>query len=171
MSANVVNNPRISWIHYHLGAIHPFLPELDPPKMSAAGPTTWRTSRLPAWSGPENYTMDLETLPPFEGHRWLPLRNGDNTDKTPIALTEYSEGGPGWESWAIATQEHYSLFTNLEIDPHLHMYRFPIWESVYDRISINFIAVSGDDILDYGPVPDGDEAFFAVDLPKQLGRR
>lgn len=172
ISANVVNSPLISWIHYHLGASRPFLPELTPPSKKAAGERgTWKTSELPIWQGPENFTMTLDTEPPFKGHRWLPLGEGNNTDNTPISLVEYNSFGTGWTRWAVAAQQHYSFLMNLEEDPQLDVYRFRIWETVYDRLSINFFAIMGNDILDNGPVPGGDEEYFTQYLPKRLGRR
>ncbi|KAI9796671.1 MAG: hypothetical protein M1825_006520 [Sarcosagium campestre] len=171
ISANVVNSPVVSWIHYHLGVVHPFLPELKAPEDNSTDPSnSWRTSELPVWNGPDGFKMTLDTLPPFKGHRWLPLGKGQNTDATPIALTEYAPHGPGWNKWAIAAQEHYSLLKNVEDDPELKRYKFPIWETVYLRLSINFIVFSGDDILDNGKMPDGDEEYLSVILPKKLGR-
>lgn len=169
ISANVVNSPLISWIHYHLGATRPFLPELTAPsKKPTAG---WKTSELPIWKGPDDFTMTLDTEPPYKGHRWLPLGEGKNTDDTPIALVEYNSWGTGWTKWPIAAQEHYSFLMNLEEDPQLEAYHFKLWETVYDRLSINFLAIMGDDILDNGPVPAGDEEYFTQILPKRLGRR
>ncbi|KAI9787045.1 MAG: hypothetical protein M1816_007716 [Peltula sp. TS41687] len=171
VSANVVNSPLISYIHYHLGASRPFLPELTPPSQKAPGGRgAWKTSELPMWDGPENFTMTLDTEPPFKGHRWLPLGEGRNTDDMPIALVEYNSFGTGWNKWAIAAQEHYSFLMNLEEDPHLDVYRYRIWETIYDRLSINFLAIMGNDILDNGPVPAGDEEYFTQVLPKKLGR-
>ena len=30
ISANTINQPAQSWVHYHLGADHPYLPETEP---------------------------------------------------------------------------------------------------------------------------------------------
>jgi len=169
VSANVINSPLISWLHYHQGAVHPFLPELAPPA-TPPSPKEWRVSQLPEWTGPANFTMTLDTLPPFPGHRWLPLLKGQSTDTTPISLAEYNPHGAGWNHWALAAQQHYSLFQNLETDPQLGAYQFELWDTIYDRLSINFVVFMGDDLLDNGPVPDGDEEYLTSILPKKLGR-
>jgi hypothetical protein len=31
ISANIVNQPPLSWVHHHLGVVKPYLPELDLP--------------------------------------------------------------------------------------------------------------------------------------------
>jgi hypothetical protein len=31
VSANIINQPSLSWVHQHLGVINPYLPELEPP--------------------------------------------------------------------------------------------------------------------------------------------
>src|ERR1700712_4705324 len=31
VSANIMNQPSLSWVHYHLGAVKPYLPDLSPP--------------------------------------------------------------------------------------------------------------------------------------------
>ncbi|KAI9683414.1 MAG: hypothetical protein M1829_005486 [Trizodia sp. TS-e1964] len=170
VSANVVNSPLLSWVHYHLGVVHPFLPELVQPPNLDQETKTWEISNLPIWTGPDDYKMDIETPPPYMGHRWLPLKPGSNTDNTPIAESQYEPFGRGLYMWAMAAQEHYSLFQNLEKDRELKMYAFPTWETNYDRLSINFISFSGDDILDNGPVPEGDEEYLTQVLPKKLGR-
>ncbi|KAH0557065.1 hypothetical protein GP486_005146 [Trichoglossum hirsutum] len=172
ISANVVNHPLVSWLHYHLGAIRPYLPELLLPEQSERNKSSWRASELPAWTGPSTYTVQnsVDFTPPYQGHRWLPLTNGENTDRTPISGTEYHPHGPGWKVWPVAAQEHYSFLENLEKDPMMSSYRFELWDSVYDRLSINFIAFLGDDILDTGPMPGDDELYLTVTLPKKLGR-
>ena len=39
VSANLVNSPSLSWLHYHMGAIHPYLLETKAPNTSA-GPSS-----------------------------------------------------------------------------------------------------------------------------------
>ncbi|KAF5854750.1 hypothetical protein ETB97_012265, partial [Aspergillus alliaceus] len=29
VSANVVNNPALGWLHYHIGAVRPYLPDIS----------------------------------------------------------------------------------------------------------------------------------------------
>lgn len=38
VSANVINSPLMGWVQYHMGAMHPYLPEFDvyePPLLDA----------------------------------------------------------------------------------------------------------------------------------------
>lgn len=170
LSANVINNPLLSFIHYHLGAVLPFRPET--PARPDLHPSTWKTSGLPSWTGPADYAPDLcSDCSRDVYHRWLPLPAGHTTDNTAIESTEYSPHGHGWKSWEMAAQEHYSFFANMERDPALSAYKFPIWKSFYDRVSVNFICFTGDDVLDNGPMPEGDEEYLTVILPKKTGRR
>lgn len=168
VSANGINNPALSWVHYHLGAIHPYLPELVPPKK--APESSWRASKLPQWRDGALFDRHEWFDAPYENHRWLPLGPGYTLDGTPITTTAYDKSGPGWNNWAIAAQEHYSFLENLEKD-ELARYNFGIWDYQYERLSINMIAIWGDDIVDNLPFPEDDEQFLTVDLPKRLGRR
>ncbi len=136
--ANLINSPETGWLHYRFGAIHAYLPELEPPQNPSAdskGPTAWRASALPEWKG-ENMTFpvagiragkdddggvlapDMPGAPPFQGHRWLPLPGGANKDeelwRTPMAETSYDPNGPDWGSWSLGAQAHYSFLENLE---------------------------------------------------------
>ncbi|KAL9057975.1 MAG: hypothetical protein Q9206_002113 [Seirophora lacunosa] len=167
VSANGINNPALSWVHYHLGAIHPYLPELVPPKK--APESSWRASKLPQWRDGALFDRHEWFDAPYENHRWLPLGPGYTLDGTPITTTAYDKSGPGWNNWAIAAQEHYSFLENLEKD-ELARYNFGIWDYQYERLSINMIAIWGDDIVDNLPFPEDDEQFLTVDLPKRLGR-
>ena len=168
-SANVINNPALSWVHYHLGVIRPYLPELTPPPLSS--PTSWRASKLPLWAGDSSFFLHQHVSPPFRNHRWLPLGPGYyNLDGTPITLTAYSDHGAGWKNWAVAAQEHYSFLEHLE-KGDVDQYHFGTWDYQYERLSINMIAVWGDDIVNNRPVPNDDEKWLTVQLPKKLGRR
>lgn len=82
----------------------------------------------------------------------------------------YDKSGPGWSNWAIASQEHYSFLDNLERD-RLEIYHFDTWDYQYERLSINMIAIWGDDVVDNRPFPEDDEQWLTVDLPQKLGRR
>lgn len=166
-SANVINNPALSWVHYHLGVIRPYLPEL----------TRLHSLRQPP-GVPPNSLSDRRRLlsspkfrPPFQNHRWLPLGPGYyNLDGTPITLTTYNDHGPGWKNWAVAAQEHYSFLEHLE-NGDVDQYHFGTWDYQYERLSINMIAVWGDDIVNNRPVPNDDEKWLTIQLPKKLGRR
>jgi hypothetical protein len=174
MSSNVVNHPLISWLHYHMGAVHPYLPELQSPHERTKRPDSWRASELPRWSGPKDYSLPEDFEPPFEGHRWLPLPDSagqNNNDETPVSMTEYDSFGPGWSKWQTAAQEHYSLLDTLERDPKLKAYEFGVWDTIYDRLSINFIAFMGEDIIDNGPMPTDDELYLTHELPMKTKRR
>jgi hypothetical protein len=181
ISANTLNQPAQAWVHYHLGAQHPYLPELEPPPGyqpraydNAATyhdqkQPTWRASELPQWSGPANYTIDESSPAPFVGHRWLPLPPGSDIDDTPISVVEYNLAGSGWHSWVVGAQTHYSFFENLEKD-QLHRYKYDLWDYHYDRISIHFILVTGEDILRVMPIENDDEGYLTMKATKALGR-
>ena len=168
VSANVINNPAMSWVHYHLlGAIQPYLPELSRPKNETA--ISWRASKLPFWQDGDLFDRRERFDPPSDNHRWLPLGPGYTLEGTPITTTTYDAWGPAWNNWAIAAQEHYSFLEHLE-NGDLEKYEFDVWDYHYGRLSINMIAMWGDDIVDNYPFTD-DEQFLTVDLPQKLGRR
>ncbi|KAI9804742.1 MAG: hypothetical protein M1825_001110 [Sarcosagium campestre] len=177
VSANSINNPALSWVHWHLGAIRPYLPEMKPPDESRADDLdwnrrkSWRASELPTWQGPDDHFIDFKSdFPaPFNGHRWLPLRKTTNDDNTPVNVDTYDKAGPGWNFWTIAAQELYSFLENLEND-ELYRYKFDVWDYKYDRLSINLIAIMGKDVIANRPFPSDDEQYLTVELPKILGR-
>lgn len=72
--------------------------------------------------------------------------------------------------WLAVAQQHYSLFENLE-KQELWKYGFDVWDNIYERISINLIAIAGDDIVDMMPMPSADEQAITMDWPKKTGRR
>ena len=155
-------------MHWHLGAIHPYLPELDPPVETPSH--TWRASELPTWKDSALFDRHAWFDPPYQNHRWLPLGPDYNLDGTPATILTYNKVGPGWGNWAIAAQQHYSFFENLEKD-ELWRYDFGMWDYQYERLSINMIAIWGDDVVDNIPFPRDDEQFLTVTLPKKMGRR
>lgn len=196
--ANLINSPETGWLHYHLGAVHAYTPEMEPPlnqKPAALGPKAWRASELPAWQGDDfEFPINVEkgtgnevldesdpAAPPFKGHRWLPLsdQSKKNLYKTPIGHAEYNAFGPEWKSWAIAAQLHYSFLENLEKN-QLRKYwygdgidpiREGIWDMTYDRMNINFMAIWGKDILDAVPFDDpDDERVLSETLTRKLER-
>jgi hypothetical protein len=203
VSANVINSPEHNWVHYRAGAVRPYLPELEPPgfqTLSTLDNPVWKVSDLPSWIGPGGWTSPpvakfteeiLRLLPPkaddeqsakLPRHRWLPLEDPLDISKTPIAQTSYDPFGPGWSSWAVAAQEHYSFFHNLEMD-RLSTYYLnhgfgedssAIWDHTGDRLSINLLAVTGETILDNidnMAASDSDEAYLTIDLPRQINKR
>ncbi|KAI9669215.1 MAG: hypothetical protein M1817_004710 [Caeruleum heppii] len=172
VSANSINQPALSWIHHHLGAVHPYLPEQSPPPPDPHHPqsSSWRASELPVWQGdPTTFPYNVSFPAPFNGHRWLPLPANSTTDHTPISRVEYGPAAPGWHSWEVGAQQHYSFFQNLERD-ELWRYKFGVWDYHYERLSIQLVAMWGRDVMDAQPFPPDDEGFLTVDLPRRLGR-
>ncbi|KAI9738198.1 MAG: hypothetical protein M1834_008696 [Cirrosporium novae-zelandiae] len=187
VSANIINSPFLGWLHYRMGALHPYLPEIAEPYHSAMAYPTWRASSLPYWTGPSDYTFPIpqketpfipiplgaEGGPPRHNHRWLPLPRKQDIYRTPVAHVDYSTFGFAWHSWAIAAQQHYSFLENLEKHQQ-HLYHIGdnegLWETSYQRQSINFMAIWGDDVLDNLPFTDVDEQYLTVDVPKKLGK-
>ena len=48
ISANIINNPAMSWVHYHLpGATRSYLPEVI--QRENATEVSWHASKLPRW--------------------------------------------------------------------------------------------------------------------------
>lgn len=120
--------------------------------------------------------------PPFQGHRWLPLREQKNSlFRTPISKTEFDAYGNGWKSWAIAAQQHYSLLQNIE-NKEMDRYYFgkstaetDEHEKIYSmgdsRMNINFLCIWGDDVVQNYPFGDVDEPALSWKLPQKLQRR
>ncbi|KAH8691888.1 hypothetical protein BGW36DRAFT_400048 [Talaromyces proteolyticus] len=155
VSANIINNPPLSFMHYHMGALHPYFPDI-PEGFDLNIP--WRPSAYPNWTGPSDFEWSLDYMPP---------------PSPPITLT-YEVWGPTYESWAIASQQHYSLLENIEND-QLDLYKFNLqWDMKGERIRMNFLAILGDDVLDTDPFNwpsnQGDEDMLILKLPHDLGR-
>ncbi|KAI9792498.1 MAG: hypothetical protein M1833_001077 [Piccolia ochrophora] len=169
VSANIINNPLMGWVHYHAGgAVHPYLPELEQP-VNKTPPSSWRASSQPQWSGPDDYEYSLENAPPYSNHRWLRLANNEML-RTPASKIQYDPFGTAWSSWAIAAQQHASLLENLEND-QLELYKTTsqMWDLGPERMSINFMALWGEEIRTQLPIPEGDdEHYFTVDVPMKL---
>ncbi|OCT51214.1 hypothetical protein CLCR_08554 [Cladophialophora carrionii] len=185
VAANMINSPLMGWVHYHMGALHPYLPELadyqpdifHPRKPSRKPWTYWS---YPEWTGPADYFFGITQEPPYDGHRWLRLPDDTAIHRTPASEIEYATWGTGLKSWAIAAQEHYSFLENLA-DDHLDVYKMGVrsvdpdggkpWFTVDKRLSINFITVWADDVLDNVPMDTVDEEWLTVNLPKKLQRQ
>ncbi|KIW32528.1 uncharacterized protein PV07_04062 [Cladophialophora immunda] len=185
VSANIVNSPLMGWVHYHMGALHPYMPELtdyEPNIFSLRQPSRkpWTYWSYPNWTGPDDYFFGPFQGPPYTGHRWLRLPNESDIFRTPVADIEYKTWGTGLKSWAIAAQEHYSFLENLAND-RLDTYRMgssagqgsndKVWLPMDQRLSINLIAVWADDVLDNLPMDDVDEQWLTLNLPKKLQRQ
>jgi hypothetical protein len=146
---------------------------MHPPKSKPA--TSWRASELPAYegplTGPEGFDPDGSTPAPYEGHRWLPVRN-DNFDisDSPSRTLTYDAYGPSWLNWAASAQTHYSFLQHLEQNK-TSKYKFDIWDYAYERLSINFLVLRGKDVLDVFPFPEKDDELYLTTIrPKELGR-
>jgi hypothetical protein len=178
VSANVVNNPALSWVHYHLGVFEPYWPEMKKP-WTPSSESSWRASELPSYKGPadgpDGFKIDGSTPAPFPGHRWLPVRHKNKDEyedptKFPASTLTYDAHGPSLDNWATAAQLHYSFFQHLE-NNETSLYKFGIWDYHYARISINFIALRGGDIMDAYPFPHSDdEKFLTVEHSRKLGK-
>jgi len=175
-SANVVNNPALSWVHYHLGVNEPYWPEMTAPSSPPA--KSWRASELPAYNGPvtgpKGWKSDGSVASPFVGHRWLPVRGKQEiTGEEPVfpaSTVTYDAFGPGLRNWGAAAQLQYSFLQHLE-NGEIWKFKFGVWDYHYDRVSINFFAIRGGDIMDAYPFPkEDDEGYLAVDRPKELHR-
>ncbi|OBS21170.1 hypothetical protein FPOA_07508 [Fusarium poae] len=177
VSANVVNQPLLSWVHWNLGAIRPYLPEVDtsgkamPLATSTVSKQEWNPLHLPPWNGPESFSAQ-EWDPEGTKHRWLPLDKGGKDhilDTTPIEVTEYDPMGRGWTEWTIGAQEHFSFFENLG-KKKLSAYKFDTWDFQYERMGIQFVALLGRDINRAKPIEADDENHFSCNMPRILGR-
>jgi hypothetical protein len=186
VSANVMNQPSLSWVHQHMGAVKAYLPELEPPpnrtlskrlNSTAYNFTStgdWRASKLPLWDGPVNFNHSEYFLKnpngSYPNHRWLPV-DQYNTDETPIMDTAYDAFSLGLWHWEIAAQEHYSFFEHLE-NNELFRYKVHTWDYNYARMGIQFVALMGDDINMGKPIDqDDDEYYFSELMPYYTRRR
>ncbi|KAF2973327.1 hypothetical protein GQX73_g354 [Xylaria multiplex] len=188
VSANVVNGGAVSWLHYCMGVFEPYWPESEPSiklhaeQIDGQSPTqaSWRASQLPSYTGPpegpHNFNLDGSTPAPFEGHRWLPVRNtpDENAQQivrpSPASTLTFSAWGTAVTNWAVAAQAHYSFLHHLE-QGDTWRYKFNTWNFNYERLAINFIAIRGKDIMSSFPFPqDDDEEYLTCTRPKELGR-
>jgi hypothetical protein len=173
VSANVVNNPALSWVHSRLGVYEPYWPEMHPPKSKPAA--SWRASELPAYegpiTGPEGFDPDGNTPAPYEGHRWLPVRDDSyDINDSPSRTLTYDAYGPSWLNWAASAQTHYSFLQHVE-ENKTSKYKFDMWDYGYERLSINFFVLRGKDVLDVFPFPEKDDELYLTTIrPKELRR-
>ncbi|KAL2364786.1 hypothetical protein RJZ56_002306 [Blastomyces dermatitidis] len=176
VSANIINNPPLSFIHYHVGALHPYFPELldGKPSTKPSDNKSWKPSDHPNWEGPEKFEWALDAAPPAKGHRWLRVKDDKAIVRTPVTHLKYEVWGDTYTSWAIAAQQHYSFLENLEKD-QLDLYKFNLpWNMDNERIRINVLAIWADDILDSDidtwPKERSDEEMVVMELPKMYSR-
>ena len=189
ISANVVNQPVLSWVHHHLGVVRPYRPEAKPParplKVTDSPIFDWRTSTLPPWTpstsaadgqeiqAPSDYGVAIDFQPPFKGHRWLPSSSPSSTISTAVTEEVLSTNGGGIWSWTLGAQHHYSFLEHLENDA-LDRYKIPFWEFQHEKVGISFVCIWGADIVATRPLPGGPETelarFLSVDIPQRIGR-
>ncbi|EER43593.1 conserved hypothetical protein [Histoplasma capsulatum H143] len=176
VSANIINNPPLSFIHYHVGALHPYFPELanGKPSTKVSDNKSWKPSDHPHWEGPDKFEWALDAAPPAKGHRWLRVKDDKAIVRTPATHLKYEVWGDTYTSWAIAAQQHYSFLENLEKN-QLDLYKFNLpWNMDNERIRINVLAIWADDILDSDidtwPKERSDEEMVVMELPKLYSR-
>lgn len=172
VAANTINNPPLGFFHYHIGALHPYFPEIEKPTDVHS---KWRPSEHPLWVGPDDFNWPLDKAPPYKKHRWLRVQDDTFIDRTPVDNLKYEFWGDSHSNWAIGAQMLYSLLENIENDA-VDVYKFDKpWVMGEDRMRINFICVYSDDILDTDienwPKDKSDEDMIAMVLPKELHRR
>lgn len=139
---------------------------------------SWRASELPTYDGPlwgpDNFDYNGSTPAPYPRHRWLPVRpvpgESYHIDLFPAQTLTYEAFGPSLWNWAAGAQTHYSFLQHLE-QGDTAKYKFDTWDYDYERLSINFFAIRGRDVLDAFPWsnPD-DEDYLTVVRSKELGR-
>ena len=189
IAANIVNSPVAHWLHYHTGAILPYVPEAqapNPPPQAKDGKHPWRASELPLaeppaadeWQFPERpgdgFKVGQPGGPAYKGQRWLPLANTPaNLYKTPIKHATYDPYGLGWTEWTIAAQQHYSFLDHLEkgdLSPYWAGGKDGLWNMQYERYNLNFLAIWGSSVAMTLPGGD-DEQWLTVDIPLKFKRR
>jgi hypothetical protein len=189
ISANVVNQPILSWVHHHLGVVRSYKPEAKPPARPQRSTNStifdWHASTLPPWTpssppsegrdmlAPSDYGIPIDFLPPFKGHRWLPYSSPSATIPTAVTQEVLSTNGGGIWPWTLGAQHHYSFLENLEKDA-LDRYKIPLWEFQHEKVGMSFICIWGADIVATRPLPGGREIelarFLSVDIPQKTGR-
>ncbi|KAL1988513.1 hypothetical protein VTN96DRAFT_8908 [Rasamsonia emersonii] len=150
VSANVIHQPVLADFHNRRGIALPYLPELYPVKQPSRNipwlSHDWRASDLPRWDGPPDFSVQKGFRPPFQGHRWLLASDDEGADnRTYVATTINTANGPGWDSWTVHAQQHYSFLHHLERGD-LHRYKFPLWVNPSGKVSHDFVCMWGADM-------------------------
>jgi hypothetical protein len=193
VSSNVVNNPALGWLHYHMGAVHGYIPEVTPQQnyLATTENGVWRASGLPhgndvEWKMPEisefYKAFGVESPHSIPKHRWFPVHASNHRMITPAAFSQYDPMGNNLVHWALAAQAHYSLLQNIEengLDRYFMMHGIKrpsglqsTWDMTGTRISINFIAIRGRDVFDYRSLiaVEDDEQALTLDIPSAMNR-
>ncbi|KAK4553815.1 hypothetical protein LTR86_008990 [Recurvomyces mirabilis] len=183
VSANIINSPLMSKVHYDNGAYVPYLPAHDSSSATALleqgrfrdpSATRWRHTHYPGWKGPSNYSIDAALPTTGLSPIWLRLSEARDIERTPVRDLVYDTWGPGCTSWSVAAQSHISLLEHL-LDGTTSIYydnMTDIWATDYRRLSINFVAVDSNEILSHLPIDAQlcDEEWLTVNLPKRIGK-
>jgi hypothetical protein len=189
ISANVVNQPILAWVHHHLGVVRPYRPEPKPParpqKVTNSTTFDWHASTLPPWTppfsssegedilAPSDYGIPIDFVPPFKGYRWLPYASPSATIPTAVTQEVLSTNGGGIWSWTLGAQHHYSFLEHLENDA-LDRYKIPLWEFQSEKVGMSFVYIWGADIVATRPLLGATEMdvarFLSVDIPRRTGR-
>ncbi|KAH7025902.1 uncharacterized protein B0I36DRAFT_386277 [Microdochium trichocladiopsis] len=211
ISANLVNSPLTGTFHTLFGAMWPFLPDYSmKPSFKAA--ETWRPSEKPYYPANKNANFKEQDLvdlhAPYDGHTWLQVSDDHSFDiqKTPMGMSWNNDAGgethhftTAWRSWAVAAQQHYALFRNLELN-RVSQYFFgrkihwkateenlkvlgshvqtdpklpggeQLYDTQYKRYNLNFIAIWGHDVKAIVPLSTDDEQDITVTRPRELHR-
>lgn len=66
-------------------------------------------------------------------------------NRTPVATTINTANGPGWDSWTVHAQQHYSFLHHLERGD-LRRYKFPLRVNPSGTVSHDFVCMWGADV-------------------------
>ncbi|KIW91544.1 uncharacterized protein Z519_07510 [Cladophialophora bantiana CBS 173.52] len=141
VSANVVNSPLMGWVHYHMGAVRPYMPELtdyEPTIFNLGQPSRkpWTYWSYPTWTGLKSWAIAAQ-----EHYSFLENLADDRLDT--YRMSSSADRGGTDKAWLTIDQ----------------------------RLSINMITVWADDVLDNLPMDDVDEQWLTLILPKKLKRQ
>ncbi|EAW13332.1 uncharacterized protein ACLA_053780 [Aspergillus clavatus NRRL 1] len=141
VAANVVNQAALAALHSHSGITLPYLPEIDATsaiaQLSPEETQDWHASKLPRWSGPNDFNIREGFPTPAHKHRWL-LSDENQVERTPISASMYTTEGPSFGHWTVKAQQHYSFLHHLELDDIYH-YKFPSWSNPAESVSRNLL--------------------------------
>ncbi|KAJ5184220.1 hypothetical protein N7492_001836 [Penicillium capsulatum] len=194
VSSNVINNPALGWVHYHMGAVHPYMPETAPltKHLASRDNGVWRPSDLPKRIEPPaqpfgvdeyRYMFGVDNDEDIPKHRWYPISDYHYLSKTPAAASQYDPFGNNLYFWPLAAQAHYSLLQNIEekaLDRYYMVHDIgktkrgtpSVWRMTGTRLSINFMAIRGRDVFENRDTiaRNDDEHTLTVDLPQYIDR-
>ncbi|KAJ8608633.1 hypothetical protein MRB53_039517 [Persea americana] len=188
VAGNLVNSPIAHWLHYHTGAIRPYLPDLVPPQTYSK--PSWRPSLLPGIFWHRGAGLQFRHTRIRSSKMATSGKHDREPAKTPIAAASYDAFGPGWsryvpclqrrrhqtdvDRWQLAAQQHYSLFENLErgeLDRYWAGTKDGLWShSARPSLQHQFLADMGLDPWQHAPIGDNDEYEMSQVIPMELGK-